>query len=125
MFVRKRIKPPAFAEVNEARITDTYEPGVIAFTPFWKEAKISELFHPNHCSYCFMVANLWSNTVIGVHLQTGNCTIYRQRGRKQSVEIVYCKFSDVFSSFSLDTKNGAAEGGVQLINNRNSLIETW
>jgi len=75
MFIRKRIKPPTFAEVNVARIKDTYEPGVTAFTAFWKEAKISELFHPNHCSYCFMVVKLWSSSAIGVHLQIGNCTI--------------------------------------------------
>jgi hypothetical protein len=81
---KKRIKPPAFAEVNEARITDTYEIGVIAFRLFWKEAKISELFHPNHCSYYFMVVNLWSDTVMFVHLQIGNCRIV-QASRAQAV----------------------------------------
>jgi len=44
MFIRKRIKPSAFAEDNEARITDTYESSVIVFTPFWKETKISNYF---------------------------------------------------------------------------------
>jgi hypothetical protein len=44
MFIRKRIKPPAFAEVNEARITDTYESGVIASTPFGKKPKYRNYF---------------------------------------------------------------------------------
>jgi hypothetical protein len=34
MFIGKRIKPPAFEDVNEARIMDTHESGVIACTPF-------------------------------------------------------------------------------------------
>jgi hypothetical protein len=64
MFIRKGVKPPAFAEVNEARITDTYESGVIASTPFERKPKYQN-YYQNHCSYCFMVANLWTNTVTG------------------------------------------------------------
>jgi hypothetical protein len=61
---KNELNCPLFLEVNVTRITDTHQSGVSAFTSFWKEAKIKELFHPNNCFYCFMFVNLWSNTVI-------------------------------------------------------------